>query len=582
MKSFLKFYLASLVAGLTFFFIGFIMIMALGLSGANSGKEIADGSTLRIRFSGAMQDYVPRSDFPSIDELLGGNATLSMEKIVFNILKAKDDDRIESILLDLGTFTAGTAQLREIRNALEAFKSEGKTVYAYGMIISQSGYYLGSVADSIFLSSTGAMEFSGLSSNVPYLKGAFEKLGVEINLIRGSDNVFKSAGEPLISESMSDYNRLQISSYLNDIWSHILEDIASDGRLSVDQLNLIADNGVIIKPETALEWGMVDGLLFEDELLSKFGEHDNYSFVSLNKYSKESVGKSADFQNRIAVVYAEGDVSLGKSSPGTMGSETIVEALRDARTNDRIKAVVLRVNSPGGVSLAGDAMWREMQLVREVKPLIVSMGNVAASAGYQISAPADTILVQPQTITGSIGVFMLYPNASGLLNDHLGINLESVGTNAMSDFGTLDRPLTESEYLVLQKNVDAFYSHFKEQVAEGRGLDMAHVDTIARGRVWTGAQALELGLADMEGGLVDAIEIAKEMAGLDGNPRISSYPIPIDPVQEWLNSMNTQSTESQIREQLGPVAPAYDVWKRLKPMMGTQKRMLEYSMEDPL
>ncbi len=581
MKSFLKYYLAAVLGGLTFFLFGFLFILMLGLSGSSSGPVVEDNSTLKISLNGAMQDYVPKTDFPSFEELFGGASSLSMEKIVFNILKAKDDDRIDAIYLELGAFSAGTAQLREIRSALQSFKDEGKTVYAYGMIISQSGYYLGSIADSIWLSQTGAMEFSGLSASVPYLKGAFDKLGIEMNLVRGSDNVFKSAGEPLISYEMSEYNRKQIESYLGDIWNHILMDLEGDGRLTAEQLNQIADTGVIIQPERAIELGLIDGLLYEDELLEKFGGHKDNSFVSLSAYSKEPSGEKADYRNRIAVIYAEGNVALGQSSQGTMGSETIVEALRAARTNSKIKAVVLRVNSPGGVSLAGDAMWREMNLVKAEKPLIVSMGNVAASAGYQISAPADTILVQPQTVTGSIGVFMLYPNASELINEHMGIRFETVPTNEMSDFGTIDRPLTDAEYAVLQNNIDEFYAHFKQQVADGRSLDMTHVDTIARGRVWTGAQALELGLADLEGGLMDAIEIAKELAGLEGNPRISSYPIPKDPFQEWMNSMNAQS-EIQLKEQLGPVAPAYEMWQQLQPLMGTQKRLLEYSMEQPL
>ncbi|NVK28383.1 MAG: signal peptide peptidase SppA [Flavobacteriia bacterium] len=581
MKAFFRTYLASLLAGMTLFGLGLIVLLA---SGGSKDKPIASDSVLHIQFSGLMKDYVPRNAFPTLNEILGEQGAMSMEEIVFNIYKAAADDNIKSIFLEIDIFSAGTPQLREIRTALRAFQDSGKHVNAYSSILTRQGYYVGSVADSLWLSPTGIMEWNGLASSRPYLKGALDKLGIKMNLIRGSDNAYKSAGEPLIAEKMSEANREQISSYLNSVWMTSLEDIAADGRASAETLNTLADNGVIIRPEEALEAGLVDGLLYEDEVMDKYyrsGEYTYSKFVSVKRYSREPSTVRGDFKNRIAVLYAEGEVALGKSSDGTMGSETIVEALRDIRTNDKIKALVLRINSPGGVSLAGDAMWREVELVREVMPVIVSMGNVAASAGYQIAAPADTIVAQPQTITGSIGVFMLYPTAEELMNDKLGIHFETVATNAMGDFGTFDRPLTDAEYEVLQKNVDHFYGHFKDQVANGRGLDRTYVDSIARGRVWTGTQALDNGLVDVQGGLIDAIRIAKEMANIEGTPRISSYPPSTDPLSEFLNSMGTQQ-RANVEAELGPLAPIYQQWKEIEPMMGIQKRMTEYSMDQPL
>lgn len=579
MKSFFKSYFAALLAGITLFMLGFIFLLALGGSKDNS---IAEDSMLRIEFSGIMQDYVPRTEFPSLQSLLSNERIMSMEEIVFSLYKAADDPKITGVYLDLDIFTAGTAQLREIREALAVFKESGKPVYAYATILTRQSYYVGSAADSLWLSPTGLMEWNGLASSQPYLKGALDRLGIKMNLIRGSDNAYKSAGEPLIADEMSDANRAQISSYINSIWDNTLADLEGDGRVTAADLDRLADSGILVKPEDALAYGLIDELLYEDEMRSRLNWTEDFSpMVSVGKYDQQSSFNGSALE-RVAVIYAEGEVALGKSSQGTMGSETIVQALREVRNRESIKAVVLRINSPGGVSLAGDAMWREIQLLREVKPVIVSMGNVAASAGYQIAAPADTIMASPQTITGSIGVFMLFPTAEELMHEHLGIKFESVKTNEFGDFGTIDRPLTDAEYNILQGNVDDFYNHFKDQVANGRGLDRSYVDSIARGRVWTGAQGLENGLVDLEGGLMDAITLAGEMAGIEGRPGVSSYPLPQDPFEEFINNMSSSQSEAAISEQLGPLAPVYHQWKKIEPMMGTQKRLVEYSMEQPL
>lgn len=580
MNSFLKSYLAALLAAFTLIGIGFLFLIAAGASGKDN--SIANESILRIQLSGEMRDFVPRSDFSVFGELFG-TTYLSMEEIVFNIEKATSDDRIQSIYLELGTFSAGTPQLKEIREALKQFQAEGKEVYAYASIMSRQSYYLGSAADHLWLSPTGVMEWTGLASSYTYMKGAFDKLGVKINLIRGSDNAYKSAGEPFIAETMSEANREQISSYLNSAWQSTLADLEADGRVSAAFLDAIADSGILIRPEEALSYGMVDELLYEDEMMERLNwvNDDDNNFVSLRRYNRE-LNQDRTSIDRVAVIYAEGNVVLGKSDMENMGSSTIVEALRAVRNEDRIKAVVLRVNSPGGVSLAGDAMWREVQLLREVKPVVVSMGNVAASAGYQISAPADTIMAYPQTITGSIGVFMMFPTASKLMREELGISLQTVKTNEFGDFGSFDRELTPAEYNELQQNVDHFYDHFKNQVAEGRALDRTFVDSIARGRVWTGEQAMGNGLVDLEGGLLDAIRVAAEMGGIDGTPGVSSYPILEDPLTELLNSMSAEQAESEMENQLGPLAPVYQEWKEVQAMFGMQKRLVEYNMNQPL
>ncbi|TNE27899.1 MAG: signal peptide peptidase SppA [Bacteroidetes bacterium] len=587
MKTFFQAYLGSLVAGITLFFLGFLLILASGMG--SKDNSIPSGSILKIDLSGVMQDHVPNNAFPFMDELLGRSTVLSMEDIVFNIEKAGRDPQIEAIYLNFDFFTTGTPQLREIRQALEAFKESGKTVYAFGQVIDRQAYYLASTADSLILSPVGVMEWTGIASSQPYLKGVLDKIGVEIQLIRGRDNAYKSAGEPFIATEMSDSNRAQISSYINSVWNEIIKDVAGDGRVSEQTLNDIAATGGLLFPADALDLGLIDAIAHEDEVLAFFAEDpsnpdfDNLNFVSLGKYKNTIVpSEGGSLHERIAVVYAEGDVSIGKSSSGVMGAETIIEALREVRTNDDIAAVVLRVNSPGGLSLAGDAMWREVQLTAEAKPLVVSMGNVAASAGYLISAPADYIMVQPQTITGSIGVFAMFPIAEGLLHDKLGVNFETVATHEMAGMGVPDRPLTEAEYALLQNNVDVIYNRFRDAVASGRDMDRAAVDKLAKGRVWTGVQAIENGLADGEGGLVDAIEKAKELAGIEGPARRSTYPQVQDPLTEWLNSMQATSKVETLKAEMGPLYPLYNQWSELQNMMGFQQRLVDYSMHQPL
>lgn len=586
MKTFLQSYLGALLAGFTFFLFGFLFILA---SGGSKDSSIESDSSLVLRFSGEMKDHVSQPAIPFMEELFGGQATMSMEEMLKNITKASTDDRISSIFLDLDMFAAGTAQLREIRQALMDFKSTGKPIYAYGQVLTRSSYYLGSVADSLVIAPDGIVEWNGLSSIRPYFKGALDKLGVEMQLIRGSDNAFKSAGEPFIAEHMSDSNRVQLTSYLTSIWNNILVDIEKDGRISGDQLDHIAESGAIIHASEALDYGMVDALAFEDEFLELFlkdasnPDYDHLKTVSLRRFNREfDTEKTGSYLHRVAVVYAEGEVALGKSSDGTLGSETIVKALRDVRTNDQIAAVVLRINSPGGVSLAGDAMWREVQLTAEAKPLVVSMGNVAASAGYLIAAPADSIFVQPQTITGSIGVFAMLPAAPGLIQDKLGIHFETVSTHPMGTIGTPDRLLTEEERLLFQRSVDETYSRFRQAVADGRGLPRETVDKLAKGRVWTGEQALANGLADAQGGLYDAIRAAERMADIEPGSPVSSYPEADDPFSEWLNSMQATSKTQQLKSELGPLYSAYIEWQKIQSMTGLQMRLPEYNAALPL
>lgn len=582
MKSFLRTYFAALLAGGTFFALGFLLLL---FSGNSKDTSVEDDSTLRIVFSGNMVDRAQRPLVPGLEEILGTGISLSMEEIVFNIRKAARDPKIESLFLDLGFFTAGSAQLREIRQAIGVFQDSGKVVYAYGSILTRPAYYLGSVADSLLLDPQGVLEWNGLSSSRLYLKGGLDKLGVKMELIRGSDNAYKSAGEPFIAESMSDANREQLESYLNSVWNDLVADLSNDDRLSAETLHSLAGQELYYTAEEALSLGFVDRLLFEDEMLQKFsrdGDITDMHWVGLDRYDLHRVETASRPEGQVAVIYAEGEVGLGNSSAQNLGSETIVRAIRNIRTNDRIDAVVLRINSPGGVSIAGDAMWREVELLNREKPVVVSMGNVAASAGYLIAAPTDYIFAQPQTITGSIGVFMTYPVATELLNDKLGLSFQTVSTHAFGQIGVPDHPLTDEEKGKLQENVDRVYTQFRNHVADGRGLSREHVDSLAKGRVWTGTQAAENGLVDELGGLIDAIDKAKELAGLSGPARLSTYPVQKDPLTEFLNTMGQSRAAEETRNQLGPFAPLYDEWTRMSNYWGLQKRLEFYSMNSPL
>lgn len=451
--------------------------------------------------------------------------TLGLKEIKSSLLRAKRDDKIEGILLNTENIMIGLANLDELRNALIDFKKSGKFIYAYAETYSQKSYYLSTVADEILLYPEGAVDFRGLSSELMFFKNAIDKLEIDVQIIRGSNNTFKSAVEPYMYEKMSPANREQIQKLLDDVWKNMIHNIKDERNISLENLNEIADSIYSNNAENTLKHKLVDYLVYADEIDSIIKANNNIKtnetihFLDFKKYMNNDVSKTLEKFNltnkNIAVVYAVGEIVSGKSEQGKMGSETIVEAIRKAKNDTAIKAVVLRVNSPGGSALASDVMWREIQLTKKIKPVVVSMSDVAASGGYYISCGADRVFAGPNTITGSIGVFGVIPNLNPMLKNKLGITIDRVETNEHASFSMLNK-LSPFERRKIQEGVDDIYDDFISKVADGRdGLKKSDVDKIGQGRVWSGKEALDIALIDEIGELDDAINYAAELVGIE-------------------------------------------------------------------
>jgi protease-4 len=435
---------------------------------------------------------------------------------------------------------------------------------------------LASVADEIFLNPSGELLMDGFSSTTPYLKGMFNKLGVEPQLIRHGK--FKSAGEPLIADKMSDANREQTEAYLGSMYDNFVNAIATSRKKSAVEIKEMIDNLSIQSPEDAKRLGMITGVMFEDQvqdfLIKKVGvdKFDDIEMVSAAELAQTVKGEPYSVKEKIAVIYCIGDIVSGKGDGQTMGSTTIVESLRKAKNDSNIKAVVLRINSPGGSAMASDVMWREVVLTKKVKPVIVSMGATAASGGYYIAAPADVIVAEQNTITGSIGVFALLVNAQKLIEEKLGVNMETVKFGQYADMGTANRALTKAEQAILQKYIDRIYTDFITKVAQGRKLTLQQVDSIAQGRVWSGSDAKKIGLIDEFGGLNKAIQIAAQKVKLK-EYRISTFPEQKEPFEQFMESIGEEASTYMAKQQFGQHYEWYSQITKLLKYEGMQMRM---------
>ncbi|HPF94712.1 MAG TPA: signal peptide peptidase SppA, partial [Tenuifilaceae bacterium] len=421
--------------------------------------------------------------------------------------------KIRGIYIETEGIPAGAATLEEIRASLEKFKESGKFIISYSNVYSQKSYYLASVSDKILLNPEGMVEWVGLRSEIMFFKGALEKLGVEAQILRHGK--FKSAVEPFMYDKMSPENREQILTYTGSIWNHWVEGISKTRNISAEQLNQFADDLTIRNAKTALDNGIVDSLVYKDQVINMLKEltdtkpKKDINSVSLAQYTKVKPKRQHKgfIKEKIAVVYASGEIVMGDGNEGAVAGERFGRAIREARRDSTVKAIVLRINSPGGSALASEVIWREVKLATEVKPVIVSMGDVAASGGYYIAAPADYIIASPTTITGSIGVFGMMPNVKEGMNKKLGITVDVAKTNRNSDFGSLFRPMTAEERAIGQLSVEEVYKTFIGHVAEGRETTVEKVDEIGQGRVWSGANAISINLVDEFGGLQKAIDI---------------------------------------------------------------------------
>ncbi len=574
--------LAVIVGLFAFSIVAILIVFALlGMVAASSEDEVTleKNSILHLDLNG--RTLVERTaeedlEFGSFLDPFGGDNTAGLVNLKKAIAEAKVNENIKGIYLNAGLFGAGQAGLLELREALVDFKESGKFIVAYDEAYSEGGYFLASVADEIYLNPMGGIDFNGFSSEGIFLKGFFEKVGIKPEVFRVGE--FKSAVEPYILDKMSPENRLQTQYFLDDINNHALELIAKSRGIAKDSLVHINQQMLVRKPKDAVTYKLATALKYEDEVHSilkeKLGlkEEDQIATINATDLGGMAKSKNISSSNRIAVILAEGEIVDGNAD-GVISSEKFAKEIRKARKDENIKAIVLRVNSPGGSILASEVIWREMSEAKKVKPVIVSMGEVAASGGYYIAAPADTIVAQPNTITGSIGIFGILFNVQELVNDKLGVTTDVVSTGELSDFGNMARPLTEVERTIIQSSVEDGYETFISRVAEGRGMHPDSIRKVASGRVWTGTQAKARGLVDVLGGLDTAIGIAAAKIKAGEDYRVVYYPEKKPWFEELMLNFSDQVQVRILQSQLGEQYPLYQKIQKLKNYQGVQVRM---------
>ena len=577
---FLRNLLAAILGCLVAFGIVFLMffVFAALVGSGDDGVQVKPNSVLELSFSEPIYDYVGKDPNDPFGDLF--DEAQGLDELIHAIKVATNDDKIQGISLAPSFTQAGMAQTQEIRRAIASFKEAGKFVTAYADFYGQKDYWLASIADEIYLNPQGVMDFKGLLSEVLYYKDLQEKTGLKMEVIRHGK--YKSAVEPFLSDTMSDNNRAQIKSLLMSVWTTMLEDIAASRNKTVAELNTIADTLGARLPKYAVSNGLLDGLLFQDEydalLNEKLGKDSDAKLntVELEDYVKVAkktfLTKGA---SKIAVIYAQGEILYGEGSKDVIGQGTINKALKKARENDNIKAVVLRVNSPGGSSLVSDIILREVALTKAVKPVVVSYGDVAASGGYYISVASDKIFAEPTTITGSIGVFGTIPNAHELATD-IGINAEQVGTNKNSLDYSIFEPMSDAFRAQVKEGIEEVYTTFINHVADGRAMTPEAVDAVAQGRVWSGVEAVEVGLVDELGGLDDAITAAAQLAELEeyGIRKYPRYKSEFERLMGDLSSAKSTFISSMVKEELGD--ETFEALQSLKSMTeqkGIQARM---------
>ncbi|MGC6490862.1 MAG: signal peptide peptidase SppA [Flavobacteriales bacterium] len=579
MLNFLKSILKSVFVTLISFFVILSVLVLIGLSTSQSDGEttINDQTVLEIRLNENIVDRSSEFDF-DINSLMNEDIALGLNQILKSIEKARYDDRVKGIYLNVQSINAGSATINEIRHKLQTFKdSTDKFIVAYSEVYTQSAYYLSSVAHKVYLHPEGAIEFKGLSYEGMFFKGALKKLNVEAQIIRHGK--FKSAVEPYILDKMSVENREQVSLFVSTIWNNLKSQIAQSRNLSISKLDNIADSLLVKSAKDAVEYHLADALLYEDQVndtlkkLIQVQPDDKVTKVSLKEYASVGVNTGKKYsKDKIAIIYAQGTINSGKGDNQSIGSETTSKAIRKARKDDKIQAIVLRVNSPGGSALASETILREMELAKTVKPVIVSMGDVAASGGYYIACKADTIVANPTTITGSIGVFGVVPNIEGMLENKLGITTDRVNTNKYSDLGSITRPLTTREKAIIKNQIERIYDTFISHVASGRNLKKEDVDAVGQGRVWTGEDAKRLGLVDVLGGLEDAVSIAAKMANID-NYRVTNLPKLKNPIEEFFTDFSVQIKHKLIKDEIGQSYLYYKQLNEIQNMDRIQMRM---------
>jgi len=583
MKEFFKYVFATVVgiviSSILLFLLFFVIIVGIiSTVGEEKKVMVKDNSILYLNLDQAITERTPENSLAGLPIIGGGDE----KKIGFNDLikalkTAKTDTKIKGVYINVTAPNTGMATMLEVRNAILDFKTSKKPVIAYSEVYSQGAYYLASAANKVYLNPQGGLEFKGFSSQLVFFKGALDKLGIEAQIIRVGN--YKSAVEPFINTKMSAYNRQQVTAYVSGLYQTFLEGISKSRNIPTSDLHALADGYKIQQPQDALNYKLIDGLKYKDEILdelrslTKKDKKATIDIVSINDYATNVHTNSAHTgKSKIAVIYANGDIVGGEGSDEQIGSERISRAIRKARLDDNIKAIVLRVNSGGGSALASEVIWREMELSKKVKPVIASFGDVAASGGYYIGCAADSIFVQPNTITGSIGVFGIIPNFQNLLNNKLGITFDGVKTGQYADIMSVNRPLTAGERFIIQNGVNHIYDTFLSRVAQGRKKTKTQIDSIGGGHVWIGTDAVKNGLADRLGSFNDAIASAAKKAKLS-DYRVVEYPEKIDPLKSLLANAKENISIYYTKKELGENYLLYQQMQKAITHAGIQAKM---------
>lgn len=568
--AFLRNLLATITGLIIFTLLSFFFFV--GIASTFSPKddvEVEENSILFLDFSGQIKERAQEKLFQKI--FAPEKSPHSLLNIITAIKEAKTDERISGIYIESMYFGAGMAQAQQIRDALIDFKKSGKFIYAYGEFISEVDYYIASVADEMILNPTGSLELNGMGANIGFYTGLFEKLDIKPEIFRVGK--FKSAVEPFIRKDMSEENRLQYTELLNSIYGTYLTNLSKTSNISQEKLKNISDNMLAYMPKDAEKYGLLK-VGYKDQIVAQMKEKmgvdvkEKVPLINIRKYYK-AVKNELDYSsNKVAVIVAEG--AIGMSGDDGINGVKLSEEIKKARESKSVKAIVIRVNSPGGSITASELIWRELMLAQKEKPVIASMSDLAASGGYYISTPADTIIAEPNTITGSIGIFGMWFNLTDFMKNKLGITYDQVSTGKYSNINSPMKPLSDGERKIIQKMVDSGYDTFIGKVAASRGMTKEQVNEVAQGRVWSGEQAYEKGLVDILGDFDTAVKIAAEKAGVNDDYRVVYYPKQKDPIQQLMQDFSNNARVSLFGQMLDPMVKQLD---KLQQMRGIQARL---------
>lgn len=578
MLSFLKYVIATIVGLMLFFVLGLALVIGV-ISASMPEVEVYNNSVLNLKLDKRIVERESSDLFAQITKSFQGGepGTIGLLELRLAIQKAAKDDKVKGVFLNVNGLDAGMATIEELRAELSKFKKSGKFLVSYADSYSEPGYYLASVADKIYLPPSGMIEFNGLHTELMFFKNLLEKLEIKPEVFKVGQ--YKSAVEPFINDKMSDANRIQVRQLLNTIYGNMLTQIGQSRSLSPDSLRLIADGMLVRNPEDALKYKLITDIGYLDAAESymkekmALGESSELCYSDYWSLLDFEIDNEVIKGDKVAVIFAVGDIQDGQGDEQTIGSSTMIEEIKKARADSSIKAVVLRVNSPGGSALASDVIWRELMLTKAVKPVIASMGDVAASGGYYISAACDSILAQSNTITGSIGVFGMLFNGKDFINNKLYITTDREKTGPFADIGSFTRPVGDDERTIIQQEVEEVYTKFLEVVSTGRNLSTKSVDSVAQGRVWSGTSALQNKLIDTQAGLEEAIELASRMAKLEQYETVYLPERPNLYLKQLFRDTQSAIKQSMMEEELGDLYPWVKAAQKVQQIKGVQTRL---------